>query len=80
MFVKSTHLFQIIENLISILDCDDDDNNSDEFVKFHLCRQPILRHCTLRDKDKLAMKYREVNKNHLLGGQFLIFLPKNPEK
>ena len=23
---------------------------------------------------------REVNKNNLLGGQFLIFLPKNPRK
>ena len=28
----------------------------------------------------VATEYREVNKNNLLGGHFLIFLPKNPGK
>ena len=29
---------------------------------------------------RFRKEIREVNKNNLLGGQFLIFLPKNPGK
>ena len=31
-------------------------------------------------KQIYSFSAREVNKNNLLGGQFLVFLPKNPEK
>ena len=30
--------------------------------------------------DNYSGLHREVNKNNLLGGQFLVFLPKNPGK